>query len=97
MTTPTAPTKPGVLKPASSSQPVRVIKAAQAGKLLGQSGRVAGQGLHALPSPAHQPEIRLIHAGADYCDLEITCGCGENTKVRCWTTPAASATTAKVA
>lgn len=61
---------------------VRVIKAAQANKILG--------GGHAhTPEQAHRkPEIRLIQTGADYCDLEVVCGCGESTQVRCWNSPA---------
>lgn len=71
-------------------QPVRLIKAAQAAKLLG--------GAHAQApgaKAAHaKPEIRLVKAGADYCDLEIVCGCGESTQVRCWNAPAAQAVAA---
>jgi hypothetical protein len=68
-----------------SEQPVRLIKAAQAGKLLG------GHHAHAtaLDASHAKPEIRLVKAGADYCDLEIVCGCGESTQVRCWNSPAA--------
>jgi hypothetical protein len=64
-------------------QPIRVIKAAQAGKILG------GNHTHGAAEPHRTPEIRMIHAGAEYCDLEVICGCGESTKVRCWNTPAA--------
>jgi hypothetical protein len=73
-------------------QPVRLIKAAQASKLLG------------IAAPAHnhadtkgagkKPEIRLVRATAEYCDLEVTCGCGESTQVRCWNTPAQQAVAA---
>jgi hypothetical protein len=76
-------------------QPVRLIKAAQAGKLLGgghaHAANAAGNGAHA------KPEIRLVKAGADYCDLEIVCGCGESTQVRCWNAPAAQGATAVAA
>jgi len=73
-------------------QPVRLIKAAQAGKLLG------GAHAHAAADAPHaKPEIRLGKAGADYCDVEIICGCGQSTQVRCWTAPAANATTAVAA
>lgn len=67
-------------------QPVRMIKAAQANKLL----HGTANGHSALPGSAEllkKPEIRLIHSGADYCDLEVICGCGESTQVRCWNTP----------
>ena len=69
-------------------QPIRVIKAAQAGKLF--NGTANGNGhTHIGAEPHKKPEIRMIHAGPDYCDLEVVCGCGETTKVRCWNTPAA--------
>jgi hypothetical protein len=74
-------------------QPVRLIKAAQASKLLG-GGHVhtaAGNSTHA------KPEIRLVKAGPDYCDLEVVCGCGESTQVRCWNSPAAQGTQAVAA
>jgi hypothetical protein len=71
-------------------QPVRLVKAAQAGKLLG-----TGHAHVAAPNTKHaKPEIRLVKAGTDFCDLEIVCGCGESTQVRCWNSPAVSATTA---
>ena len=74
-------------------QPVRLIKAAQASKLLG-----GGHTHAAVTNGAHaKPEIRLVKAGVDYCDLEIVCGCGESTQVRCWNAPAANATTAVAA
>jgi len=70
-----------------NEQPIRVIKAAQASKLL--NGLANGQGHAHNGATAHKkPEIRMIHAGADYCDLEVVCGCGESTQVRCWNTPA---------
>ena len=78
----------------NDEQPVRLIKAAQASKLLGGGhahATAAGNGTHA------KPEIRLVKAGADYCDLEIVCGCGESTQVRCWNAPAAQAQTAVAA
>ncbi len=65
-------------------QPVRLIKAAQASKLLGgHTHATAAPGAHA------KPEIRLVKAGPDFCDLEVVCGCGESTQVRCWNAPAA--------
>ena len=65
-----------------------MIKAAQASKLL--SGQANGNGhVHAGLEAHKKPEIRMIHAGADYCDLEVVCGCGESTKVRCWNSPTA--------
>jgi hypothetical protein len=76
-----------------NEQPVRLIKAAQASKLLG--------GGHAhtasAATPHAKPEIRLVKAGPDYCDLEIICGCGESTQVRCWNAPAAQGTQAVAA
>jgi hypothetical protein len=60
-------------------QPVRLIKAAQASKLLG-----GGHNHADVATPHKSPEIRMIHAGLEYCDLEIICGCGESTQVRCW-------------
>jgi len=76
----------------SGEQPVRLIKAAQAGKLLGGGhAHAANNGTHA------KPEIRLVKAGADFCDLEITCGCGESTQVRCWNAPAANGSNAVAA
>ena len=73
-------------------QPVRLIKAAQASKLLG------GGHTHATAATPHaKPEIRLVKAGPDYCDLEVVCGCGESTQVRCWNAPAAQNTQAVAA
>ncbi len=82
--------------PSRSEQPVRLIKAAQAGKLLGTT---AGNGhSHGTANPPHaKPEIRLIKAGADYCDLEVVCGCGQSTQVRCWNAPAATGVNAATA
>jgi len=68
-------------------QPVRLIKAAQVGKLLHGSGNGSAQ--HGSAEHQNKPQIRLIHSGADYCDIEIVCGCGESTQVRCWSSPAA--------
>jgi hypothetical protein len=76
-----------------SEQPVRLIKAAQANKILGGGHAHTGT-LGAAPA---KPEIRLVKAGPDFCDLEIVCGCGESTQVRCWNAPAAQATTAVAA
>ncbi len=80
--------------PMRTEAPVRLIKAAQAGKLLGTS---AGHD-HAGHNGAHaKPEIRLIKAGTDYCDLEVVCGCGQSTQVRCWNAPAANTANARPA
>jgi hypothetical protein len=69
-----------------AEQPIRLIKAAQAGKFLAGGGHSHATG----PAEPHKkPEIRLIQTGADYCDLEIVCGCGESTQVRCWNSPSA--------
>jgi hypothetical protein len=72
----------------TGEQPVRLIKAAQAGKFLNSSANGHGSA-HAGADLHKQPEIRLIQSGADYCDLEVICGCGESTQVRCWNTPQA--------
>lgn len=87
---PSSPSKmhESVFKQDIGEQPVRMIKAAQANKLL----HAAANGHSAVPGIADlhkKPEIRLIHAGTDYCDLEVVCGCGESTQVRCWNTPPA--------
>ena len=72
----------------ASEQPVRLIKAAQAGKLLHASSH--GQAhLQGAADVHKKPEIRMIHSGPDYCDIELVCGCGESTQVRCWNTPGA--------
>jgi len=67
-------------------QPVRLIKADQAAKLLHASAN--GHETLKGGADAHQkPEIRMIESGPDYCDLEVICGCGVSTQVRCWNTP----------
>jgi hypothetical protein len=75
-----------LFKPEQTEQPVRVIKAGQAGKALGNGHNHSA----AAPDAQTKPEVRLIQTGADYCDLEIICGCGESTKVRCWNSPSAN-------
>jgi hypothetical protein len=83
MKTPQSRLNESFFKSAIAEQPVRMIKAAQASKLLG-----GGHNHTSGAAEAHKkPEIRLIHSGADYCDLEVICGCGESTQVRCWNTP----------
>ena len=74
----------------NNEQPIRVIKAAQASKILG----AANGHSHSATEAHKKPEIRLIQTGADYCDLEVICGCGESTQVRCWNSPAAQAAAA---
>jgi hypothetical protein len=76
-----------VFKQDIGEQPVRLIKAAQVGKLLHASANDHDT-LHETADLHQKPEIRMIHSGADYCDLEVVCGCGESTQVRCWNTPA---------
>ena len=77
---------PVLFKQEAGEQSVRLIKASQAGKML-NGGMANG---HQNGTEAHKkPEIRMIQSGGDYCDLEITCGCGESTVVRCWNAPAA--------
>jgi hypothetical protein len=92
MKTPNTPKLSSIFNQDKGEQPVRLIKAAQAGKLLG-----GGHAHAAANGTQAKPEIRLVKAGADYCDLEIICGCGESTQVRCWNAPAANASTAVAA
>lgn len=75
-----------LFKQDTREQPVRLIKAAQASKLLNGSAHSHGA-LNGSVEVHKKPEIRMVQSGADYCDLEITCGCGESTQVRCWNTP----------
>ena len=75
---------PVIFKQDLGEQSIRVIKAAQASKLLNGAGNGHA---HSAKEAHKQPEIRMIHSGGDYCDLEIVCGCGESTQVRCWNTP----------
>jgi len=75
---------PSIFKQDLGEQPVRLIKAAQASKLLNGIGHA-----HEAVAPHKKPEIRMIHSEGDYCDLEVICGCGESTRVRCWNTPLA--------
>ena len=77
---------PLIFKQDAGEQPVRLIKAAQAGKLLNGTGQ---DHVHHAAAAHKKPEIRMIHSGGDYCDLEVICGCGESTQVRCWNTPLA--------
>jgi hypothetical protein len=92
MKTPNTTKLSSIFNQDKGEQPVRLIKAAQAGKLLG------GGHAHATANGTQaKPEIRLVKAGEDYCDLEIICGCGESTQVRCWNAPAANASTAVAA
>lgn len=74
-----------------NEQTVRVIKAAQANKIFG--GTANGHA-HTPTEAQRKPEIRLIQTGPDYCDLEVVCGCGESTQVRCWNSAAAQAAAA---
>ncbi len=71
----------------AGEQPVRLIKAAQAGKLF--NGAANGNGVGHSSAGHAKPEIRLIQSGADYCDIEVICGCGETTQIRCWNAPQA--------
>jgi hypothetical protein len=67
-----------------AAHPVRVIKA---GKLpdLPRAGKdgAAANGSAAPESPV----VRIVESGADYCDLEIVCSCGQTTRFRCWNAP----------
>ncbi len=71
----------------SSAQPVRLIKAAQAGRLIQANGHahVETQAGPCLPKDA---QIRLLGSGPGYSDMEVHCGCGETVQVRCWQSPA---------
>jgi len=80
---------PSIFKQEPGEQPVRLVKASQVGKLLGLAANGHSHGTGSGGTEAHKkPEIRLIHSAGDYCDLEVICGCGESTQVRCWNTPA---------
>jgi hypothetical protein len=74
-----------LFKQDAGEHPVRLIKADQVAKLL--HGSATGHDTLNGNARAHKkPEIRMIHSGADYCDIEVICGCGESTQVRCWNT-----------
>jgi len=82
---------PSIFKQDVGEQSIRVIKAAQASKLLNGTGHGNGHGHVHNGTEAHKkPEIRMVQSGADYCDLEVVCGCGESTQVRCWNAPQAA-------
>jgi hypothetical protein len=82
---------PSAFKQDLDEQPVRLIKAAQASKLFPASTNGHSHGAnHDAPEVHKKPEIRMIHSGVDYCDLEVVCGCGESTQVRCWNSPQAA-------
>ncbi len=82
---------PSIFKQAAGEQPIRLIKAAQASKLLNGTANGHGNGHVHNGTEAHKkPEIRMIQSGTDYCDLEVICGCGESTQVRCWNAPLAA-------
>jgi hypothetical protein len=72
-----------ILQPAAGSHTVRVIKAADAATLLPSEKKD-----HVHSGPRKPSEVRLVATGADYCDLEFVCGCGEVTRFRCWNAPA---------
>jgi hypothetical protein len=66
---------------------VRLIKADQAGAFLSPDQKNHD---HAKNTPRKPAEVRLVATGADYCDLELVCGCGEVTRFRAWSTPGAA-------
>jgi hypothetical protein len=82
----TSKINPSIFKQDAGEQSIRVIKAAQASKLLNGAGNGHGH-VHNGTEAHKKPEIRMVQSGADYCDLEVICGCGESTQVRCWNTP----------
>jgi hypothetical protein len=86
-TPPASKINPSIFKQAAGEQSIRVIKAAQANKFLNGS---SNDHVHNGAEAHKQPEIRMVHSSAEYCDLEVVCGCGETTQVRCWNTPAAA-------
>ena len=82
----TSKINPSIFKQDQGEQPVRVIKAAQAGKILGTTHHNHAE-TNGAAEASKKPTIRMIQTGVDYCDIEVTCGCGETTQVRCWNTP----------
>ena len=69
---------------------VRVIKADQAEQFASPEKAAAAAAKAAV---AHKnAEVRMVGSGADYCDLELVCGCGEVTRFRCWNTEEKGAT-----
>ncbi len=79
-----------VFKLDQNAPAVRVIKAAQAAKLMHPHGADDKGGAQLVPRPA--PIVRMVASGADYSDLEIVCGCGEKVTVRCWNNSATPTT-----
>jgi hypothetical protein len=80
---------PTLFKQQPGEQPIRLIKAAQATKLFGNLGSIganpaAAAHTHAPGEQHKKPEIRMVHSCPEYCDLEVVCGCGASTTVRCW-------------
>ena len=79
---------PTLFKQQPGEQPIRLIKAAQATKLFGNLGNIgtgpATTHNHVAGEPHKKPEIRMVHSCPEYCDLEVVCGCGASTQVRCW-------------
>jgi hypothetical protein len=79
-----------LFRPDNTPHTVRVIKADNATQFA--SPEKSG---HALDTPAHarkNAEVRMVGSGADDCDLEMVCGCGEVTRFRCWNTEEKAAT-----
>ncbi len=73
--------------PDAAVHSVRVIKADQAGAFLSPDQK---NHHHAASGPRKPAEVRLVGTGADYCDLELVCGCGEVTRFRAWNTQGAA-------
>ena len=85
MKTTTAPQlTPSLFRQDSAVHTVRVIKADQAAQFASPEKTTAAPG--AAKTPHKAAEIRMVGSGADYCDLELVCGCGDVTAFRCWST-----------
>jgi hypothetical protein len=78
---------PSALFSDAGTHTVRLVKAAQAGAF-GSPDKKSHD--HASNAPRKPSEVRLVATGADYCDLELVCGCGEVTRFRAWSTPGAA-------
>jgi len=78
---------PSALFSDAGTHTVRLIKADQASAFLSPDQKPHH---HVNSGPRKPTEVRLVGTGADYCDLELVCGCGEVTRFRAWNTPAAS-------
>ncbi len=83
----TSPLHQALFHAQSREHPVKLIKAAEASRLLPSAGHGSCETGNA--GPRKSPEVRLVGTGPDYCDLEVVCGCGDVTRFRCWNNPPA--------